>query len=126
VAADEFFLGTIGYFLLKPEALICGVNLPMILSPALVLLISTVFVEEMAFRGVMQRAANALGSWDWIYIALIYAILQLGHGSLLFGVLAFLVSLFFGLIVKKGSIIGVSIAHGLFNIGLYLIFAYTF
>jgi uncharacterized protein len=127
VAAEGFFLGAMGYFLLKPEALAGGLNIPMILSPALVLLISTGFVEEMAFRGVMQRAANVLGSWDWIYISVIYAVLQLGHGSLLFGMLVFLVSLFFGWIVKKtGSIVGVSIAHGLFNIGLYLIFAYTF
>ena len=127
IALAGFFLGAVGYFLLKPEALTSGLNLQMTLSPALVLLISTGFVEEMAFRGVMQRAANVLGSWDWIYISLIYAVLQTGHGSLLFGLFVFLVSLFFGWVVKKtGSIIGVSIAHGLFNIGLYLIFPYVF
>jgi membrane protease YdiL (CAAX protease family) len=127
VALLGLFLGAIGYFILRPEALTSGLNLQTALFPALILLISTGFVEEMAFRGVLQIAANVLGSWDWIYISIIYAVLQTGHGSYLFGLFVFLVSLFFGLVVKKtGSIVGVSLAHGLFNIGMYLIFPFVF
>lgn len=126
VALEGLHLGALGYFLLRPEALTAALSIQTTLYPALILLVSTGFVEEMAFRGVMQRAASVLGSWGWIYISLIYAVLQTGRGSLFFGLLVLLVSLFFGWIVKKtGCIIGVSVAHGLFNIGLYLIFPYV-
>lgn len=122
-----FLLGAAGYFILQPEPLTRGLNLTTLLSPALILLLSTGLVEVMIFRGVIQRAANVLGSWDWIYVSAILAVLQIGHGSLMFGVLVFLVSLFFGWVVKKtGSIVGVCVAQGLFNIGMYLIFPFIF
>lgn len=125
VVSIGFFLGAIAYFVMKPEPMAALLNLQSTLFPALVLLLATGFVEEIAFRGVIQRAAGVLGSWDWIYVSLIYALLQIGHGSFIFCLFAFLVSLFFGWIVKTtGSVIGVSISHGLLNIGLYLIFAF--
>jgi uncharacterized protein len=121
-----FFLGAIGYFILKPEAMILGLNLQTSLFPALVLLITTGFVEEMAFRGVIQRAAGILGNWDWIFVSMIYTVLQIGRGSILFCLFVFGVSLFFGFIAKKSeSIVGVSLAHGLFNIGLFLVYAFV-
>jgi uncharacterized protein len=120
-----FFLGAIGYLILKPEAIVFGLNFQMTLSPALVLLITTGFVEEMAFRGVIQRAAGVLGNWDWIYVSVIYTVLQIGRGSPLFCLFVFGVSLFFGWMAKKTeSIVGVSLAHGLFNIGLFLVYAF--
>jgi uncharacterized protein len=127
VAAVGIFPGAIGFWLMKPEALTGALNIQITLFPALVLILSTGFVEELAFRGVMLRAAGVLGRWDWIYIAAIYAVLQIGHGSPLFCVLAFLVSLFFGWIVKTtGSLVGASLAHGLFNVGLFLVFPHIF
>ncbi|MBN1189529.1 MAG: CPBP family intramembrane metalloprotease [Dehalococcoidales bacterium] len=125
VAPAGFFLGAIGFLILKPEAMVYGLNLQMTLFPALVLLVSTGFIEEMAFRGVIQRAARVLGNWDWVYVSVIYAILQIGRGSLLFCLLVFMASLFFGWTVKQSnSIIGVSLGHGLFNIGLFLIYPF--
>jgi uncharacterized protein len=115
-------LGIIDYIILRPEALVSELTFQMMVIPALILLITTGFIEELAFRGVMQRAARALGSWGWVYIAVIYAVLQIGHGSAEHCVFAFIVALFFGWVVKKtGSIIGVSLSHGLLNVGLYLI-----
>ena len=115
-------LGIIDYIILKPEALVSEFTVQMMILPSLILLIATGFVEELAFRGVMQRAASVLGSWGWIYVALIYTILQIGQGSVTHGVFAFIVALFFGWIVKKtGSIVGVSLSHGLLNVGLYLV-----
>lgn len=125
VASGGFCLGAIGFLILRPDALTTAFNIQTTLSPALILLVSTGFVEEMAFRGVMQRAANALASWGWIYISLIYAVLQTGRNPLIFCLLVLLVSLLFGWVVKKtGCIVGVSLAHGLFNIGLYLVFPF--
>jgi membrane protease YdiL (CAAX protease family) len=115
-------LGIIDYTILKPEGLISELTVQTIVLPALILLIATGFVEELAFRGVMQRAARVLGSWGLVYIAIIYAVLQTGHGSVGHSVFAFIVALFFGWVVKKtGSIVGVSLSHGLLNIVLYLI-----
>jgi uncharacterized protein len=126
VVSIGFFLGAIAYFVMKPEPMVALFNLQSTLFPALVLLLATGFVEEIAFRGVIQRSAGVLGSWDWIYVSIIYAILQIGHGSFIFCLFAFLVSLFFGWIVKTtGSVIGVSISHGILNIGFYLVFAFV-
>jgi uncharacterized protein len=123
VAIAGVVLGFLDYLILKPESFISALNVQNVVIPAFILLITTGFVEELVFRGVLQRAASALGSWGWVYVSLVYAILQLGLGSGTQVIFAFLVSLFFGWIVKKtGSIIGVSISHGLLNIGMFLVF----
>jgi uncharacterized protein len=123
VAAFGLGLGIIEYFIMKPVALINELNVQLVILPALILLVATGFVEELVFRGVIQRAARVLGSWGWVYVTIIYTVLQIGTGSVTQVAFVFLVSLFFGWIVNRtGSIIGVSISHGLLNIGLYLIF----
>jgi uncharacterized protein len=115
-------LGIIDYYILKPEAMIDGLSVQTVILPAFILLIATGFIDELVFRGVLQRAARVLGAWGWVGVALVYAILQIGQGSVLHGAFIFIVSLFFGWIIEKtGSIIGVSLSHGLLNIGLYLI-----
>jgi len=124
---EGMLLGPIGFLILLPQAFTQSLSFPVVVPPILILLFATGFTEEMAFRGVMQRAAQALGSWGWLYIAAVYAILQIGHRSLLFVLLALLISIYFGWIVKKTqSISGVILAHGLFNIGLYLILPHVY
>jgi membrane protease YdiL (CAAX protease family) len=114
-------LGMIDYVILKPEPLMAGSFVQLILS-GLVLLICTGFIEELAFRGVLQHAAGALGSRGWIAVAPIYALLQIGSGSLLHIVFTLGVALYFGFVVlKTRSVIGVGMAHGLLNIFLFLV-----
>jgi membrane protease YdiL (CAAX protease family) len=118
-------LGALAFLILRPEAWTKEFTVQATISPALVLLVFTGLVEELAFRGVLQRASRALGSWGWVYVAAIYAVLQMGQGSAIFCLYVFGVALLFGFLVKRtGSILGVSLSHGLFNIGLYLIFPY--
>jgi uncharacterized protein len=116
-------LGIVDYLILRPQALSSGLSLPTLIIPALILLLSTGFLEELVFRGLLQKESIALGSWGWVFVALYYAIIQLGNGSPLQAVFAFGVALFYGWIVKRtGSIVGVSLSHGLLNIGVFLIF----
>jgi uncharacterized protein len=127
IALNGMGLGFIDYLILKPEALNSNLTFQMTILPALILLLSTGFVEELAFRGVMQRTASVFGSWGWVYIAAVYAILQLGRDSILHCMFVFLVALFFGWVVKKTkSLMGVSFAHGFLNIGLFLVFPHIF
>ena len=118
--------GLVDYYILDPDPLITSLTFQKVLLPALILLVSTGFVEELVFRGVLQHTTKVIVGWGWVYIAILYAVLQIGHGSMLHCVFAFAVALFFGWVVKRtGSILGVSISHGVLNVGLYLVFPHV-
>ena len=114
--------GYIEYKILKPEPLAKAFTWEQLWLPALILLVSTGFAEELIFRGVMQRAAEALGRFSIPYVAVLFAVLHVGYRSLLDVVFVFGVALFFGYVVSKTqSILGVSLSHGLTNIVLFLV-----
>ena len=71
----------------------------------------------------MQHCSvEALGSWGWVYVAVVYSILQIGYESAQQWLLVLAVGLFFGWVVTKtGSILGAALAHGIINVGLYLV-----
>ena len=76
------------------------------------------------FRGVLQRLAEpAMGSWGgMIYVSLIFAILHVGFFSLLDVIFVLFVALFFAYAVKRtGSLVGVTLSHGIANTLLYLV-----
>jgi len=124
VGLSGLLLGIAEYFILTPEPLVTELTWQEVWLPALIFLVCTGFVEELIFRGVLQRAAvEAFGSW-WgiIYVSLLFAVLHVGFLSLIDVVFVFLVALFFGWVVKKtGSLFGVTLAHGITNIVLYLV-----
>jgi membrane protease YdiL (CAAX protease family) len=128
VAAAGMVFGLVEYFILRPEPLIDALTWGEILVPALILLVATGLTEELVFRGVMQRAsAEVLGSWGWVFVAAVFTLLQIGHGSALHVLFVFPVALLFGWTAKRtGSIVGVSLSHGLANVGLFLIFPFAF
>jgi hypothetical protein len=114
-------LGAIDYFIIKPKPLVEG-SFVQLIFPAIVLIICSGLTEELAFRGIMQKAASVLGSFGWIFIAAVYALLQIGNGSVLQIFFIFGVAAYFGFVViKTKSIVGVSIAHGLMSIMLLLV-----
>ena len=123
-----FLFGLAGYYVLKmPEPLVSSLDVNQILLLASVLLIAG-FAEEVTFRGVMQRSAmDALGRWGWIYVAFLFAILQIGYLSAFHLLFALAIGLLFGWVVwRTGSIVGVILAHGVINITLYLIAPFFF
>lgn len=123
VGLTGIIFGVVEYLILRPEPLISELYWGEVLFPAFVLLVGTGFVEEFVFRGVVQRASmEALGRWGLPYVALLFAVLHLIHHSAIDIVFVFAIALFFGWVVNKtGSLLGVTLAHGITNITLYLV-----
>lgn len=96
--------------------------------PALILLLSTGFVEEFIFRGVLQKTATEVfGGWGIVYVSYIFSILHIGFLSWIDVVFVFGVALFFGWVVKKtGSLLGVTLSHGITNIVLFIVAQFYF
>ncbi|MGC8787064.1 MAG: CPBP family intramembrane glutamic endopeptidase, partial [Anaerolineae bacterium] len=114
--------GYMEYQILHPKPLARAFTWEQLWLPALILMFSTGFSEELIFRGVMQRAAEALDRFSILYVSAVFAVLHVGYKSLLDVLFVFGVALFFGYVVKKtGNILGVSLAHGLTNIVLFLV-----
>lgn len=124
VALTGVGFGWVEYHILKVEPLVPTLTWARVLQPTIVFLVTTGFVEELAFRGVMQRSAvAALGPWGWVYIAALFSVLHIGYLSATDWLFVLLVGLFFGWIVKKtGSLLGVILAHGILNTSLYVVF----
>lgn len=123
VALSGLIFGVLEYYILKPEPLISELELGEMLLPAFILLVCTGLTEEFIFRGVIQRASiEVLGRWGIPYVALLFAVFHLIHLSAIDVVFVFVVGLFFGWVVyKTGSLLGVTLSHGITNIILYLI-----
>jgi hypothetical protein len=115
--------GIIEFYILRHDPLINSLAWEQALIPGIILLVGTGFAEEVIFRGVMQRSASeALGRWGWVYVAGLFATLHTGYLSLPDIGLVFVVGLFFGwVVIKTGSLLGVTLSHGITNIGLYLV-----
>jgi len=126
VGISGIALGGIEYLILSPEPLVDDFSLVVILLPALILFLGTGFMEEFLFRGVMQASAQeSLGRFAVLYVATVFAVLHIGYESVLDVVFVFGVALFFGWVVlKTRSILGVTVSHGLTNIGLFLFFPF--
>lgn len=123
VALSGFAIGVAEYFILKPEATVIELTWQEAWLPALMFIVCTGFVEEFMFRGVLQRTAvGAFGWWGIVYISLLFAIVHLIHYSAIDIVFVFGIALFFGWVVKKtGSLLAVTLSHGIANAVLYLV-----
>jgi hypothetical protein len=115
--------GALEYLILRPEPLVPALGWKQIWWPAMVLLVSTGLLEEMIFRGLLQRSAcDVLGRWGVSYVALLFAVLHIGYRSAVDVLFVLAVGLFFGWTVQRTrSLLGVTLSHGLTNIVLFLI-----
>ncbi len=129
-------LGYIEYGILSPQPLVNGLTWSNAWLPALLLVVSTGVVEELIFRGVMQKSAvDLFGDRGIIFVSVIFAVLHVGWAAgpdatslawldLLF---VFGVALLFGWIVKKtGSLLGVILCHSIINVALFVIWPLLF
>ncbi len=126
VGCSGFVFGFIEYNILKPEPLIKNLTIEQFMIPALILLISTGLMEELLFRGMMQKAGEAvLGRGSIFFATAIFMVLHIGYQSLLDLLFVFAVGLFWAWVVSKThSIVGVTVSHGITNIMLFLVFPF--
>jgi len=116
-------IGVTEYLIIRPSPLINGLSWHEAWLPALILILTTGFVEELMFRGVLQRHAESMmGRQGIIYISLIFAVLHAGFYSWGDVIFVFFVAVFFAAMVKRtGSLLGAILSHGTANIVLFLI-----
>jgi membrane protease YdiL (CAAX protease family) len=128
IGVSGIALGLAEFFLLRPTPLIQNLHIKNLWLPALILLVFTGFLEELIFRGLMQWAAiHSLGRFGFVFVSLIFAALHIGYQSLPDVFFVFLAAIYFAYVVKRtGSLFGVSLAHGLTNITLFLILPFIF
>jgi len=116
-------LGAIEYMILKPGPLVPNLSLKSFLLASLILVVFTGFTEELIFRGVVQSLAlRAMGGWALIYGSLLFAVMHIGYRSPLDFIFVLIVGLIFSVIAYwSGSILGVSLVHGLANVTFFLL-----
>jgi membrane protease YdiL (CAAX protease family) len=125
VAVSGLVIGRLEYELLNPEAIISDTGVAAIVSASIVLMLATGLVEELIFRGVLQATTTAaLGTMSGIaYTSVLFGLLHIGHLSAPDVFFVSLVAVYFAWITRlTGSLVGVTLAHGLTNIALFIIF----
>ncbi len=76
---------------------------------------------------LQSTATQHLGRMGVLNVAILFAVLHFGYRSVLNVLFVFAVALLFGLIAQRsGTLLGVSISHGLTNVSLYLVFPFLF
>ncbi|MDD2556202.1 MAG: type II CAAX endopeptidase family protein [Syntrophaceticus sp.] len=116
-------LGLMEYSILRPEPIIPQLTPGAVVTASVILIIFTGFTEELTFRGVMKRATDDLFGVEIsaIYVSLVFAVLHITHLSALDVFFVFGIGLLFSSIVQKTeSLYGVTLAHGLTNINLFI------
>jgi membrane protease YdiL (CAAX protease family) len=90
----------------------------------ILVLLGVAFLEELIFRGlILSTAISAVGVWPGIiFVALLLAVFQIALVSPLQLVFVCLIGVVMGWLVHRtGSIVAVTMAHGLANLMFYLV-----
>ena len=122
-----FPIGILEYVILRPSPM-AEFQFVAMIAPALIFIVNTGFLEELIFRGLMQYTAERLAGFQGIvFISVLFGVLHATNLVFWDVVLAGGAGFLFALVVRRtGSIWGVSIAHGIVNITLFLICPYLF
>ncbi len=93
---------------------------------AIILVIFGGFIEEILFRGLLQRVTTEIfGPWGIAWASVLFAVMYLGSHSASVVALMGLTGLFFGWCVEKtGSTWGVILAHGIMLVGIFYALPY--
>lgn len=122
-------LGSIEFYILKPERLIPDFNISSILLLFVVMFVFVGFGEELIFRYLLQNRIKAhTGSWEAILItSFVFALMHSGYSSLLYLGYVFVIGLVFGISYERTkSLFFVSVLHGAINFFLFSILPFIF
>ena len=124
IGLSGLVIGFIAYLLLRPGMDFTSFTWFHYLLFALLLLVFTGLIGEIVFRGLLQASSiQILGRLGILYVALVFTLQYLGFRSLPGLLFIFLFGLASGwLVARTRSLVGVSLAHGLANISLFLAF----
>jgi hypothetical protein len=117
-------LGFVEFLIVKPVSINIAAASDEIFMWVIILIICVGFLEEFIFRGILFNVAlKVLGDKKALYFtSLLYAALTISGQSFVIVIYAFLISILFcRLFVWRKSILGLSLAHGLINITVYVI-----
>ena len=121
--------GIMEYQILKPAPLL-GLGLASasgavnFIAVSLIFIVCTGFIEEFAFRGLLQyNAIRLMSKWSGIlFVATVFGVLHVGNLTILDCLLAFSVGFIYSIVREKtGSIYGISVSHGIINTILFLV-----
>ena len=127
VALGPLF-GVVEWQILHSKPITHGSSLILAAGAGLILLVFTGFFEEFVFRGLFQRVAGRLlgPAAGLVCTATVFVILHIGWRSVYDMVFVLAIALYFGYVVlRSGSILGVSISHGAINVVLFIVLPLT-
>lgn len=116
--------GFVEYLILRPTALIPELSVLNLIFAGSVVMVATGLLEELVFRGIIQRnAENIMGKlWGIIFTSVLFAGFNISWNSPLDLLFIFAVSMCYGYMFQKTrSIMGISISHGLCNVVLFIV-----
>jgi len=116
--------GVTEYYILRPNPVIDSLSIAALLSSFLTFTVFTGLIEEVVFRGVIQRnAQKVIGVFNALFFtAFLFAIMHIGWQSSADIVFVFSVGFFYGVIFyKTKSLFGITISHGLTNTVLFAV-----
>lgn len=117
-------LGFIQFYIIQPNIKNKSTAPEEILLWAIALIICVGLLEEFLFRGILFNVTNILLGADkaMYFTSLLYATLAISSKSLLNVISTFFISILFcRIFMQMESIVGISLAHGILNITVYLI-----
>jgi membrane protease YdiL (CAAX protease family) len=108
--------------MVRPAPLVSDLTLASAWWPCLIFAWTGV-LEEVLFRGILQSVAQArLGGLGLVFVSALSGLLQISSQGAAAALLVFALSLVFSWAVgRTRSVLGVGIAHGLANVGLFVI-----
>jgi hypothetical protein len=117
-------LSFLEYSILEPEGLIASLSLWNLLVLSVVMFCFVGFVEELLFRGVLQRALEErLGHWSGLLIAsALFGLLHSAYAAPAEVLYAGAIGLIFGVVYDNtDSLVAVTVAHGALNVFLFCV-----
>jgi uncharacterized protein len=128
IAATGVPIGLAGYEVLQPAPVVRRLDASHLLFGSLTLLVFAAFVEELLFRGLLQRAACSAFGWAGaVFVNIVFAVSAIGSLSVGYALFAAAMGGWFSFAVERSRCLwGVVAAHALAAIGLVLVWPFVF